>query len=227
MLNLTFGQSVGLKFNADGSVKHFPGNTIVCVLDHDTEVYRRIKHEKDFIESTIVNNCISILPDESLHMTAIEGVCDHVRKETNWTSRFPLDTPLVEIDDFLEEQWKTIPTLTGVRMRFDNLWVESGICVGLYPATYEDDVKIRDWRDLVSERTGLRFPGHDRYRFHISMAYGIKMPTEEERICLEKIKEDFDKECKEKIFEFEIPSPSLTFFDDMFFFNKHRIPREN
>ena len=108
-------------------------------------------------------------------MTAIEGVCDSVREEGYWTSLLPLDAPLKDVDDLFEEKWKEVPSFPSVSMRFDDLWIESGICIGLYPATYSDDVLIRDWRDAVSEIMGLRFPGHDRYRFHISLGYGISM----------------------------------------------------
>lgn len=226
MLNLRFGQSVGQKFNPDGSVRFFPGNTIICLLDHSTEVFRRIKKEKDSLAVSPVKDCITVLPDESIHMTAIEGVCDNVRKKEFWTDRFSTETPLAVIDDFFEEQWKKVPPLDEVKMRFDQLWLDSGICVGLYPASYEDDRRIRDWRDEVSLLTGLRFPGHDRYRFHISLAYGIKMPSPDESDYLEDLKARFDCMCRKDVFEFSIPEPSLTFFDDMFFFNKHRIPRK-
>ncbi len=226
MLHLNFGQAVGHKFNSDGSVRNFPGNTIICLLDHSTDVFRRVKEQKDFLACSPAGGCITVLPDESLHMTAIEGVCDKVRERPYWTDRFPLDAPLSEIDDFLEEQWKKIPPLGVVRMRFDQLWMDSGICIGLYPDHYEDDKRIRDWRDFVSNITGLRFPGHDRYRFHISLAYGIRMPDEKEDAFLETLKKKFDRMCKEAVFTFEVPEPSLTFFDGMFFFNKNRIPRK-
>lgn len=225
MLELTFGESVGRKFNADCTVRHFPGNTMVCILDHSTEVFKRAKELRDSIISSPMGQFIAPLPDDSLHMTAIEGVCDQVRTPELWSSKLSLDTPLEDVDDFLEKTWSNIPKLEGVHMVFDSIWAGSGICIGLYPASYADDVKIRDWRDSVSEKTGLRFPGHDRYRFHISLAYGIIPPSDEAKTYLEKLVETCKKEWAENRFEFEVPSPSLTFFDDMFYFNTHRIPR--
>ncbi len=224
-MSLSFGKAVGQKFNQDGSVRHFPGNTFICLLDSSSSVFQRVKELKDTIASSKAGPCLTILPDESLHMTALEGVCDEVREKLYWTDRFPLDAPLSQIDDYFEIQWQKAPALGNVRMRFDQLWMDSGINIVLYPASYEDDKRIRNWRDEISDLTGLRFPGHDRYRFHIGLAYGIRMPDKEEKEALKEIRFCFDKKCRKEIFEFSVPQPSLTFFDDMFFFNTKRIPR--
>lgn len=224
MLDLKFGGSIGKKFNEDGSVRHFPGNTMVCILDHSTEVFRRAKAERDLLDK-ICGRTISILPDESLHMTAIEGVCDQVRDKEHWTSKMPLDAPLVEVDDFFEETWNKLPKLGEVNMTFDHLWLEFGAAIALRPSTDADDKKIRAWRDTVGDAMGLHFPGHETYQFHISLAYGMWMPTEEELMRFEKEKERFDAECVNDPFSFTVPQPSMTFFNDMFLFNPFRIER--
>lgn len=222
---IRFGQSVGKKFDANGEARRFTGNTIICLLDHDTEVFRRAVAERNLISADLPKNVFSPLPDDSLHMTAIEGVCDSVRDKDHWTSLLSLDAPLVEVDDLFEEKWKTVPAFPEVYMRFDDLWIEGGICIGLYPDSFADDVLIRDWRDAVSDIFGVRFPGHDRYRFHISLGYGISMPDENQMRFLDGIKRDFDSKCREERFVFRVPDASMTYFDSMLFFNRKRIPR--
>ena len=223
--DICFGQSVGKKFNSDGSARVFKGNTMICLLDHDTEVFRRVVAERDLISSAFPVDVFSPLPDESLHMTAIEGVCNDVREKDYWTSLLTTDTPLVEVDDLFEDLWKKVPPFPSVKMRFDNLWISSGICIGLYPDSYSDDVLIRDWRDAVSSVMGLRFPGHDRYRFHISLGYGISMPDKEGMEKLDSFKKDFDEKCRKEGFVFTVPPASMTYFDSMLFFSKERLPR--
>ncbi len=226
MLDLKFGSSIGKKFNEDGSVRHFPGNTMVCILDHSSEVFRRAREERDLLYS-LCGRTISVLPDESLHMTAIEGVCDQVRKKELWTSFLSLDCPLSDVDDFFEEAWKKVPPMGKVEMTFDHLWLESGCAIALRPASAEDEERIRGWRDRVSGIMGLRFPGHGKYMFHISLAYGMRMPDDAEMERFEREKERFDRQCKDSPFTFTVPQPSLTFFDDMFLFNPFRIPRKD
>ena len=223
--SISFGQSVGKKFNSDGSARIFKGNTIICLLDHASEVFERVRKERDILSSKFEKSVFSPLPDESLHMTAIEGVCDLVREKDYWTSLISTDAPLVEVDDLFEKLWKSVPEFPSVYMRFDTLWVNTGILIGLYPDTYEDDVLIRDWRDEVSRIMGLRFPGHDRYHFHISLGYGISMPQGNDMIFLEMEKNRFDNECKKEGFSFKVPPASMTYFDSMLYFSTKRIPR--
>ena len=108
-------------FNSDGSARVFKGNTMICLLEHDTEVFRRVAEERDLISSAFPLDVFSPLPDESLHMTAIEGVCNDVREKDYWTSLLPLDAPLSEVDDLFEELWKKVPPFPPVKMRFDNI----------------------------------------------------------------------------------------------------------
>ena len=72
---------------------------------------------------------------------------------------------------------------------------------------------------------GLRFPGHDRYRFHISLGYGISMPDSREMEILSRFKNDFDAECRKEGFSFIVPPASMTYFDSMLYFSRTRIPR--
>ena len=226
MLAEKFGACVGGKFNADGSVRFFPGNTMVCILDHSTEVFRRAKAVRTMFEESDLAGNLTFLPDESLHMTAIEGVCDQVRDKDHWTSLLPTTAKLVEVDDLFERLWKEVPMPGKVHMRFEYLRIIGGICIGLYPASFEDDKAMRDWRDLVGKKMGLWFQGHDRYAFHISLAYGIKPLNEAQHAEIQKIADDFVEECKRHPFVFEIPQPSMTYFDNMLFFNTRRIPRK-
>lgn len=226
MLKTNFGSCIGNKFNADGSVRHFPGNTIVCILDHESDVFKKVKETRARFENCGASSCFTFLPDDSLHMTAIEGVVDEVRDAPHWTSKLPLDAPLVEVDDFFEREFKKLPKLGEVRMTFDHLWLSGALVIAFRPETPEYEKRIRSWRDVVGDALGLHFPGHETYTFHSGLAYGIRQPNHDEAEILETLTAQFDKECKEAPFSFTVPEPSLTFFDDMFFFNKKRIPRD-
>jgi len=225
MKDLYFGKTVGAKFNEDGSVRRYPGNTIISLLDPNTEVFARIQHARESLKRSAIGRCITTLPDISLHMTAIEGVCDQVRRPELWTSRLPLDAPLEAVDDLFEREWGHIPPLGRVEMTFSHLRIGGGVGVGLVPSHGDDNQRIRAWRDTVGQHLGLRFPGHDTYEFHISLAYGIYVPTREEQDDLLAWKEAFDHEYALKVFTFVVPEPSLTFFDSMFFFDTKRIVR--
>ena len=193
-----FGFDVGRKFNEDGSVRFWPGNTMICLLDHDSLVFQRIKEIRDDFGRNKIGECITLLPDESLHMTAIEGVVDGNRSPERWTTLLPCDTPIR---------------------------VGTGLCVALRAKSEDDERRIRAWREIVSEKMGLRFPSFETYEFHISLAYGFRTPSDEAMENLEEMVKKYDEKFSLEKFGFIVPEPSMTYFDNMFFFSKERIPR--
>ena len=224
-MDLRFGFDVGRKFNEDGSVRFWPGNTMICLLDHNTEVFGRIKKIRDNFVRNKIGECITPLPDISLHMTAIEGVVDGNRSQDHWTTLLPTDALLSDVDDFFQEKWNEIPPMGKVEMVFHHIRVGTGLCVALHPKTEDDEKRIRGWREIVSEKMGLRFPSFETYEFHISLAYGYRVPNKEHMDNLENIVNEYNDEFAKDKFSFVVPEPSMTYFDNMFFFSKERIPR--
>ncbi len=221
-LNLKFGSDINRKFNEDGTVRFWPGNTMICLLDHNSEVFNRVKTIRDDFKNNPIGRCITFLPDQSLHMTAIEGVVDGNRSKDHWTALLPTDTKLSEVDDLFENLWKTIPPLGEVYMTFDHIRPTSSVVIALRPASDEDNRKIREWRDIVSKTFGLHFPNYDNYEFHISMGYGIWWPDEKEMENFITLIDKYDSLFKNEPFTFKVPEPSMTYFDNMFFFDKER-----
>ena len=220
-----FGFDVGRKFNEDGSVRFWPGNTMICLLDHDSLVFQRIKEIRDDFGRNKIGECITLLPDESLHMTAIEGVVDGNRSPERWTTLLPCDTPLEKVDDLFQEKLKDMPPLGRVEMVFHHIRVGTGLCVALRAKSEDDERRIRAWREIVSEKMGLRFPSFETYEFHISLAYGFRTPSDEAMENLEEMVKKYDEKFSLEKFGFIVPEPSMTYFDNMFFFSKERIPR--
>lgn len=221
---IEFGKDVGRKFHADGTPRRFPGNTIIALLDPSGEAFARVGEERDRL-GRICGPVMTLLPDVSLHMTVIEGVCDQVRDAAHWTSLLPTDAELEAVDDLFAKEFPSLPPLGRVVMRFDHLRLGGGANIALRPASDGDERRIRSWRDRASEVLGLRFPGHASYVFHIGLGYGITRPdSETERALMDECGR-FDRECAEHPFSFVVPEPSLVFFDSMMYFSKDRIPR--
>ncbi len=220
-----FGSCIGNKYTNDGKIREFHGNTIICQLTEEMDVYHRIERIQREIAGTRAGGCLKFLPPESFHMTAMEGVCDANRLQERWTSKLPTDCTLSEVDDLFEHEWKKIPPLEGVKMRFRMIRCNSALQIGLETETEAQERRIRTWRDEVSRAFGIRFPGHDTYRFHVSMAYGFSYPTKEEMETLRGIKSHYDASFAERPYSFILPSPRLTFFKSMHCFSPARIER--
>lgn len=220
-----FGSTVGKKFNADGSVRRFRGNTIISKIASDMPVFEHVKRLQDMLRVS-AGDCVTLLPEESYHMTVIEGLCEQVRIPQKWTSLLPLNAELAETDRVLSQAYGTVPPLGRTVMAMDSVRISGGVVyIVLKPNTQGDAANLRDFRDAVSEATGIRFPNHDGYGFHITLAYGIKRPDSGQEAALTAFVEQAGQYIREKQPAFILAKSVFTYFDNMFCFSETPLER--
>ncbi|SFM09895.1 hypothetical protein SAMN03159341_11681 [Paenibacillus sp. 1_12] len=218
-----FTKVVGRKFHEDGSVRHFPGNTIICPVDPTSAVNALLVRLVGQFRKLSCSRSFTLLPPSSYHMTVIQGVCEDDRKPQLWTSFLPLDAPLEETDRLFREKWETVHVPDGFNLKFDYLHTGGvALTVNLQPLTEDDAQKLKVFRNEVSDKLGLRFPDHDDYRFHLSIGYRIVELTEEEEEELLGFKEQTERELEEHFGIYASMPPQLVFFKDMFKFADSR-----
>ncbi|QQZ61289.1 DUF1868 domain-containing protein [Paenibacillus sonchi] len=223
MLNQNTTSNVGRKFNQDGSVKEFPGNTIISCVDPSSETFAALNKLREQFLLLKSAGKFTVLPPSSFHMTLIQGICDVDRKAELWSRYLSLDTPLEEVDTFFKEKYKYVRQLEPVKMNFDFLDLNHHVIkVSLRPQDLKDALELTRFREDVSYHLGLRFPDHDRYVFHISLAYQIYHLTDEEKLELQVFKEKMDVEFGRLFGSFEPPVPRLVLFNNMFKFGEVR-----
>lgn len=221
----SYKDNIGSKFNQDGSVRYYPGNTIISFIQHQSPVFDELVKIRSDLQKCPAGSCFTFLPDSSLHMTVFEGVCFDVRIPEFWFRFLPLDVSMDEADRFIEARFSEVPAIRNVCMRTDGIVTGFGYGVSLMPDSPEDLFRIREYRDALSESTGIRFPNHEEYRFHISLCYGINDPDERQNRVLDQFEKDAEAYIKTHPVRFEIASPSVTFFRNMFSFETVRFQR--
>jgi len=222
---MTYGRDIGRKFYEDGSVRRYPGNTVVADVTPGCSAYDVMLHLRQMVLDAGFDHYLILLPEDSYHMTVFRGLNDQVRVDTNWPARLPKDTPMAQVDDYVSEAVKAAQIPGPVRMKFDQVkFGSSCMIVHLLPADEEQEKILRDFRDRAAENVGVFFPHHDEYRFHISLGYTRIVPEGE---VAEKAKELIEKMNAyiAQQPEFETTPPYMAYFDDMLAFSPTRIPR--
>ena len=219
-------KNIGTKFNADGTVRRFPGNTIISMVNHGKDIFAHFLHIRALLEASRAAACVTLLPLDSIHMTVIEGVCDQVRRPGYWTSFLPLDCPLCATDALFEARFAELAPLGKVTLRMSHVVCTGAILLRMEPVTPADEAHLRAYRDAASAALGLRFPNHDSYHFHITLGYFTKEPTPAQEQALTEFCAQADRYIAEHDIRMQAEEPLLTFFDSMFRFEPHRIPRD-
>ncbi|UUZ80477.1 DUF1868 domain-containing protein [Paenibacillus sp. P26] len=217
-----YSDVVGKKFYKDGSVRTYPGNTIICKVDPRSKIYQELLIVRDQLQTMPWAGNYAFLPSSSYHMTVFRGVNDQVRIPEYWSTYIPLDAPLEHADKLFAEKFRSVQAPESISMEFKKLELGAGIAVHLQPKTTEDAHKLKSFRDEISEQFGVRFPDHDWYKYHITLAYNICRLTEAEEAHARQCKAQIENYLQEQFGVYESPRPRLVFFNDMFKFSEQR-----
>ena len=188
---MTYGKTIGKKFDENGHVLRYPGNTVVAKIEPGCSAYEVMLHLRQMVIDAGFEDDLILLPKDSYHMTVFRGLNDYVRKDSNWPSVLRKDTPMTKVDDHVTNAVNNAGLPGPVRMKFDYINASPG-CIEVYllPADEEQNQILRTFRDRAAEGVGVFFPKHDEYRFHISLAY-VRVIPEGERA------EEFDRMKKQ------------------------------
>ena len=219
MVPMPFTTEVGTKFNEDGSVRSFPGSTVIACVDpaHDVAVYQAAIWAQAQLQAMRCAGKMAFLPPDSFHMTVMDLICDQIRRADRWSCHMPLTTSLAEMDEFFIERLSAVEPPTKLRMSFVRVR-QPGIVLALEPADVSTAKTIWHYREHIAKATGVRFSDFERYGFHISLAYNLVELNGTEQSELATTFARIDERLGATFGIFAPAPPQLVFFEDMFAF---------
>ena len=223
---MTYGKEIGRKFHEDGSVRRYPGNTVVAAIPPESEAYAVMTELHHMIEEEGFTSHLIPLPHDSYHMTMIRGLNDQVRTDAFWPEKLAKDAPMTVVDDYVTEAVCSVKMPARVKMRFDKIrFSATCMIVLLVPANEEENRKLRAYRDAVAEKIGLYLPKHAEYKFHISLAYTRILPEGEDEVRMQEMIARMDRYIADRP-AFDVTDPYMAYYDDMLCFSPTRVPRD-
>ena len=211
---------VGRKFHPDGSIRPFPGNTVICHLDQDSALFDALLRMRKTLAKLPFASAYTLLPPASWHMTVFEGVCDEIRKPSYWPSDLPMTAPLETCNALFEQKLQDFDLGSDAPFKVKPLGLQplvDGIALNIQPATDDDEQRLRDLRDRLSELLLLKHEQHGSYAFHLSIGYLIRNLSPDEQRQLHDL---FENESATNGTCFELGAPEFCRFDDMFAYDR-------
>jgi len=149
-----------------------------------------------------------------------------VRSDDFWPAGLEKDLPMEKVDDHVSAAVHRAKIPEGVKMRMVEARLgPSCIIVRLEPADEGAKETLLAFRDRAADEIGLRLPGHDDYKFHITLAYTRVVPTTEDEVAKkEALKAEMNAVLGDGI-EFVTTKPYMAYYDDMLAFSPERLPR--
>lgn len=175
---------IGHKFEPDGTVLPFPGNTLICHLSTQSPLHRSLLDFEEDVKQQDFANLFVFLPSSSWHMTVFEGVSDQIRKRESWPGGLALDCSLEECNEHVRKRMASfaLPHMPPYCMEVAG-WeaIDDGIALKITSKTKEEEQGLRGLRDSIARDLGMQHPGHAKYSFHISIAYSLRFFNQEDR----------------------------------------------
>lgn len=222
---MKYGSSIGIKYHEDGTVRTYPGNTVVAALTPGSGGYEVMAQLRQMVVQAKMESHVILLPPDSFHMTVISGLNDQVRKDTHWPSALPKEIPMEQVDDYISAAVERVGLPGPARMKFHRVhFSKNCMVVRLKPADEEQERILRTFRDQVAREVGLKLPGHDDYHFHSSLGYTWVIPEGDAAERMEALIGQMDAFLADQP-AFTTDAPYMAYYRDMLAFSPNRIPR--
>ncbi|KAK1749322.1 DUF1868-domain-containing protein [Echria macrotheca] len=210
------------KFDPDGNVQRFRGNTIVSHLSPDSPLYASLLELHAKLAASPLAHLYALLPPESWHMTVFECTCEDVRMRGYWPEDVPMDAPLEDCTAHLAAKLGEFDLGADARppYRFTVRGFspfDVGIGVLLRLRTPEEEFKFRILRQRLADKTRILQPNHNHYQLHISMAYFLRHLDEAQKAELGSMLMDHFQAMDK---DFELGAPEFCTFENMFRFDR-------
>lgn len=222
---MAYGKSIGKKFHEDGTVRYFPGNTVVAPIRPGCSAYDAMVRLRQMVQEAGLEEHLILLPEDSYHMTVLDCLVFENRSPDHWPTGLSPEASMEEADDYIAAAVATAPNPGPVRMRFDRLWVgENAVVARLLPDSPEEERKLWDFRNAATQTMGLRVPNYAHYRFHISLGYVWRIPEGADAQAMDALLERANVYLAQQP-AFLTGVPHMAFFRDMMAFSPDRVQR--
>ena len=222
---MKYGSTIGQKFYEDGTVRQFPGNTVVADVVPGSDAFQTMCRLRQMVIDAGLDSHLILMPEDSYHITYISGFNDQQRIDGYWPESFSREATMEEADDYVTAAIEKAGIPGPARMKFDNVGWGAGCCIiRVKPANEQEHEKLYSFRERAADAMGVRRANHENYRFHITLGYT--------RIVTEGEAEERRQALKQKMEELMAQQPEfyttqayMAYFDDMYAFSPKRIPR--
>lgn len=165
-----------LKFNPDGTVKPFAGNTVICHVPQQCRFRDGAVGLHDALVQSSFAHKLGILPPESYHMTVYSGANDQNRVHSSWPGGVPLDASIEECSRVMKERMKEVRLTCQLPLRIrintaGTMHYGRASTLRMEGADAASEHVLRSVRDQLADVYKFRAPDHDTYVFHITIAY--------------------------------------------------------
>ena len=201
------------KFDNKGNPLPFPGCTIICNIALNTDLSNEIINFQKKIEHFNPKKTYFYLPHSSFHMTLFDCCNLNTKNTDNWPSNIDPDMDYKDIAIELNNRIKDYIFPEELNLKLKMFF--GGYSIILEPFSEKDEKILRNCRDELSSLLKIKFENHQRYTFHITLAYILRELNQIEINNLIEFNKKLSLDFSKKFPKITFTKPEMCTFEDM------------
>ena len=201
------------KFDDKGNPLPFPGCTIICNIPINTDLSNEIINYQKKIENFNPKKTYFYLPPSSFHMTLFDCCNLNTKNTKYWPSNIDPNMDYKNIAIELNKRIKDYIFPEELNLKLKMFF--GGYSIILEPFSEKDEKILRNCRDELSSLLKIKFENHQRYNFHITLAYILRELNQIEIKNLIEFNKNLFLDFSKKFSKITFTKPEMCIFKDM------------
>lgn len=207
----------GGKFDHQGRVLPWPGNTIICHIDQESAAFAALVALQNQIKQSKFAENFTFLPPPSFHMTVFGGYAPFLHHDGYRPDG--LSNKMTTRDDSTQDlarRLKDIPLPSGFTIQPVDLFGLHSVTV--CGASESQEQCLRQAREKIRHRCGYNPADFAHYVFHITLAYPLRWVDEDRAREIIALSQKLGDAFVAAIPQIELGPCELCWFDNMHHF---------
>ena len=201
------------KFDDKGNPLPYPGCTIICNIPLNTHLSDQIISFQKNLEKFNPEKTYFYLPSSSFHMTLFDCCNLNTKNTKYWPTDIDPDMDYKNIAIELNKRIQNYIFPEELNLKLKIFF--GGYSIVLEPFSEKDEKILRNCRDELSSLLKIKFENHQRYTFHITLAYILRELNKKEIKRLIEFNKQLSLDFSKKFPKITLTKPEMCTFDDM------------
>ena len=201
------------KFDEKGNPLPYPGCTIICNIPLNTHLSDQIISFQKNIEKFNPKKTYFYLPLSSFHMTLFDCCNLNTKNTKYWPTDIDPDMDYKDIAIELNRRIQNYIFPEELNLKLKMFF--GGYSIVLEPFSEKDEKILRNCRDELSSLLKIKFENHQRYTFHITLAYILRELNKNEIKSLIEFNKQLSFDFSKKFPKITLTKPEMCTFEDM------------
>jgi len=201
------------KFDDKGNPLPYPGCTIICNIPLNTHLSDQIISFQKNLEKFNPEKTYFYLPSSSFHMTLFDCCNLNTKNTKYWPTDIDPDMDYKNIAIELNKRIQNYIFPEELNLKLKIFF--GGYSIVLEPFSEKDEKILRNCRDELSSLLKIKFENHQRYTFHITLAYILRELNKNEIKSLIEFNKQLSLDFSKKFPKITLTKPEMCTFEDM------------